>query len=404
MADMNTTQPMGEAREGWKPGARSLLLVTVDCLRADHTGFLGYERPTTPFLDSIAARGLVFHNAMAAGVPTYYSFPAIMASRYPLALGRDVIGIAPEEITLARTLQGTGYATGAFLAGNPYLSERFGYDAGFDTFEDFLDADIAPAHNPDASAANERWRSRLNRAVEKTCRKLGPFGPLYDELYFRYCQKVSSQAACSFDSLRRFPAAHVIVDRALEWLSGIGNAPFFLWLHFMDPHAPYYPPPEALELMGGTGGPSLARHLNSFWNRRDLSPRRLQRHRDGMLELYDAGIRWVDEQVRRLVCQLSELGLSRNCVMTVTADHGEEFLNHGGVFHSPSNVNEELSHVPLLLHVPGHAEPQHVTYPSVLLTLRQPCWTLWRYQCLQVFVDVAAGRACKACNPGKNRL
>ena len=63
---------------------RSLVLITVDCLRADHVGFMGYPRQVTPFLDSLAADSLVFESAIAGGAPTYYSFPAIMASRHPL--------------------------------------------------------------------------------------------------------------------------------------------------------------------------------------------------------------------------------------------------------------------------------------------------------------------------------
>ncbi len=72
-----------------------------------------------------------------AGAPTYFSFPAILASRYPLALGRDVLGIAPHESTLATVLHDAGYTTAAFLAGNPYLSRRYGYDQGFDTLSRF---------------------------------------------------------------------------------------------------------------------------------------------------------------------------------------------------------------------------------------------------------------------------
>ena len=66
---------------------RSLVLITVDCFRADHAGFLGYPRPTTPFLDSLASESLTFSNAIVAGAPTYFSFPAVMASRYPLEPG-----------------------------------------------------------------------------------------------------------------------------------------------------------------------------------------------------------------------------------------------------------------------------------------------------------------------------
>src|ERR1700722_3745659 len=117
---------------------KSIILVTVDCLRADHCGFMGYPCQTTPFLDCLAKESFVFPRAIVAGTPTYFSFPAILASRYPLALGREVLGIAPQEPTLATVLHDTGYATAAFLAGNPYLSPRFGYHLGFDTFQDFL--------------------------------------------------------------------------------------------------------------------------------------------------------------------------------------------------------------------------------------------------------------------------
>ncbi len=121
----------------------SIVLITVDCLRADHVGFMGYPRPTTPFLDSLAQESFVVPNAIVAGAPTYYSLPSILASRYPLALGRDVLGIGPNEPTLASTLKQAGYSTACFSAANPYISARFGYDRGFETFRDFL-ADEPP--------------------------------------------------------------------------------------------------------------------------------------------------------------------------------------------------------------------------------------------------------------------
>src|SRR5580693_7587726 len=107
---------------------KSVLLVTVDCLRADHCGFMGYNRPTTRFLDELAAQSFVFPAAIVAGVPTYYSLPAILASRYPLALGREVLGLGVQERNLASAFKGDGYATAFFGAANPYLSAQFGYD------------------------------------------------------------------------------------------------------------------------------------------------------------------------------------------------------------------------------------------------------------------------------------
>lgn len=329
-------------------GAQSLVLITVDCMRADHTGFLGYDRDTTPFLDSLAATSIVFSSAIVAGAPTYYSLPAIMASRYPLALGRDVVGIAPEELTIASVLNQLGYATGAFLAANPYLSPRFGYNAGFDTFRDFLDTEVDSSSNSSPSS-DHPLRGRLNEYLAKTCHSLGPIGSIYDELYFEYCQRAAGTDGVSFDSLRRFPAADVLIDQASLWLDGLSGSPFFLWLHFMDPHYPYYPQQESLRSLGSGLDASRARYLNSYWNRGDIGPNRLARHRNEVVSLYDAGIRAVDAQIGRFVDELQRRSLWENCTLAVTADHGEEFLEHGGRYHPPSKLMEELIHVPLLI-------------------------------------------------------
>jgi arylsulfatase A-like enzyme len=348
----------------------SIVLVTVDCLRADHVGFMGYERPTTPFLDSLASESDVFPTAIIAGAPTYYSLPAILASRYPLALGRDVIGIAPGEPTLASVLKNAGYATAGFSAANPYISLRFGYSQGFDTFRDFLDAEPGPIFDERESVpAGKGIVGRLNRKLQKINSLLGPLGIVYDELYFQYCQRVTPTPD-SFDSLRRFPAADAIVDHARTWLASIGGAPFFLWLHLMDPHAPYYPTETGLELMGhGPVTPFRARYLNSYWNRSDLGERGLLRHRERIIALYDAGIRWVDTQMARLVEAIRKLGQWDQCVFAFTADHGEEFLDHGGRFHPPMGLMEELIHVPLLVRASGKEKKEMAKMPFSLLHL-----------------------------------
>jgi len=332
---------------------KSLILVTVDCLRADHVGFMGYNRPTTPFLDTLSAESLVIPAAMVGGAPTYYSCPTILASRYPLALGRDQVGLAPGEATLATVMKSAGYATAAFCAGNPYLSPRFGYEQGFDIFEDFLAPDTNQPATPVLSA-DGRWVTNLNRKLEAASHSLGPVGAIYDELYFQYCQRWGTTPAESLDHLRRFPAADVLVNKSLGWLDSLGEAPFFLWLHFMDPHSPYYPKPSALESMGERNlTPTLSRYLNSYWNRSDLGPARLSRHRDEIVRLYDAGIRWVDTQLERLAAHLQKRNRWDDCLFTFTADHGEEFLDHDGRYHPPNHLMEELVHVPLLIRASG---------------------------------------------------
>ena len=349
-----------------KASRKSVVLVTIDSLRADHVGFHGYAAPTTPFLDSLAQAGTVFEAAVAAGAPTYYSLPSILASRYPLSLGRDIVGLAPGEETIASVLQRAGYATACFSAGNPYVSKRFGFDAGFDIFEDFLESS-APGSPVENSPC--RWTGKLNRQLARASRHLGPLGSVYDELYFQYCQRIADQTL-SLDALRPFPTADVIVDRATAWLNSVGPRRFFLWLHFMDPHSPYYPAGDALDnWCGRNKSPSELRYLNSYWNRSDLSPSRLSSKKKQIVTLYDAAIHWVDAQLSRLVGELKAQGHWQNCIFAATADHGEEFLDHDGRYHPPNRLTEELLHVPLLIRVPDAAKRRWVKSPFSLLHL-----------------------------------
>jgi uncharacterized sulfatase len=340
----------------------------VDCLRADHVGFGGYDQPTTPFLDGLARESFIFPAAIVAGAPTYYSFPAIFGGRAPLALGRDVLGLAPTENTLASAFKQAGYATAAFTAANPYISARFGYEQGFDTFRDFLDHELTDEEKLEARANG--WAGRVNRALYKLSRSHGTGARIYDELYFQYCQRWATPAAKSLESLRRFPSADVMLDLATSWLASVGQQPYFLWLHLMDCHSPYYPTDEALELMGCRGfSAGRARYLNSFWLRHDLGLHRLTRHRDDVVTLYNAGIRWMDTQMKRLVDALRRFHLWENSIFALTGDHGEEFLDHGGRYHPPSKLMEELIHVPLLLRVPGVVKKELPKSPFGLVEL-----------------------------------
>ncbi len=102
----------------------------------------------------------------------------------------------------------------------------------------------------------------------------------------------------------------------------------------------------------GDMGASEGRYLNSYWGRGDLTAKRLRKKRDEVIALYDAGVRWADEQIRRLTERLVDLNRWDQCTLAVTADHGEEFLEHEGRFHPPLRLSEELVHVPLLVRVP----------------------------------------------------
>ena len=156
-------------------GPRSLVLITVDCLRADRVAVSGDRSAITPFLDSLAGESFVFRNAYASGIPTYYSLPALLASRYPLALGRDVIGIAPGESTIATEFKDSGFQTAAFVAGNPYVSSADGYSAGFDTFRNFLST--ADTEFDEGHSSQQLLRGRGNRLLSKACHTLPGIAP-----------------------------------------------------------------------------------------------------------------------------------------------------------------------------------------------------------------------------------
>jgi arylsulfatase A-like enzyme len=143
------------------------------------------------------------------------------------------------------------------------------------------------------------------------------------------------------------------VEEACDWLAKVEPQPFFLWLHFMDPHAPYYPPAKALQAMGTEVTRARGRYLNEAWKRGDIGPARLRKYRDEIVSLYDAGIRSVDMQVARLAEFLRSRSIWDSTVVVATADHGEEFLDHGSVFHRPSRSYQEMLHVPLLIRMPG---------------------------------------------------
>lgn len=114
----------------------NVVLITIDCLRADHVGCLGYDRNTTPNIDQIAEEGVLFEQAIAQGGRTATSFPSILTSTYPLMFGHHKKITRPRK-TIAEVLKNHEFSTAGFHA-NPSLSRYFNYDRGFETFKDFV--------------------------------------------------------------------------------------------------------------------------------------------------------------------------------------------------------------------------------------------------------------------------
>lgn len=301
----------------------NVLLITIDSLRADHVGCFGYDRNTTPNIDSLAADGVVFENAFAHACSTRPSFPSILTSAYALMYG-GYEQVSDQQTVLAEPFDDEGYDTAGFHS-NLYIGADFGYDRGFDEFYD-------SKTDPDALA-------RLRQAVKD---RLDDDGVVYKTLASAF-DIAERQAGANIGSA--YVKADEITDLALDWATErSGGDPKFLWVHYMDVHHPYVPP---------------ARHQKAFRDdpideRRAIKLRRkmledpeevTDKEYDDIIDLYDAEIRFTDAEIRRLVDGIRESW--GETTIAVTADHGEEFREHGAFSHH-ATFHDEVIHVPLV--------------------------------------------------------
>jgi arylsulfatase A-like enzyme len=302
----------------------SVLLVTIDALRADHCGFLGYDGATTPFLDSLAAESLVFESAFAAGPGTPSSFASLFSSRYPLEFG-GYEGFSATRPSLPEHVARRGVTT-AGIHSNPYLSRHYGYDRGFDHFEDSFDEAAEPG------------------LLERVKTEAGALLSRHETLY-RLGRRLFLAA---FDGEKPYVDAARTTDRLLDWFADAPDRSF-AWAHYLDVHGPYHPPEEYLDRdLPASRVEALNDRLAAGDG--DLSGSELA----DLEALYDGELRYVDAELRRLFGTLEERGRLEDTAVVLTADHGEEFMDHGRLGHHP-RLYDELVHVPLLVWLPPGA-------------------------------------------------
>lgn len=270
------------------PERPNLVLLTVDTLRADHTTPYGYHRDTTPVLGRLAREGVVVDQAYAPMATTGPSHAALFTARYPLSLGyvRNGQRLDEAHTTLAERLHAAGYRTSAAVS-SFVLDKRLGFAQGFGTYD-------CRFERKRATATMERWEGLTVPA--------------------------------GFD--RR---ADETTDVALAWLARRGkDRPFFLWVHYFDPHQPYSPP---------------APYDHRFAEPGEAAPA-------DTVALYDGEIAFTDREMGRLLDAIEAEGLSARTLVVVTADHGEGLMQHGHMGHG-LHLYEEAVRVPLLLRWPG---------------------------------------------------
>jgi arylsulfatase A-like enzyme/tetratricopeptide (TPR) repeat protein len=271
-----------------------VVLLTLDTTRADRLGVMGHEQAQTAQLDALAAEGVVFERGYSSSSLTLPSHTTILSGLEPIEHGVHDNGVpVPAEgfDTLAERLARSGYDTGAFVSAF-ILDSRFGLDRGFAHYDDEI-----------------TWRP--------------------DPLSFLVPQRRGA----------------VTTDRALAWLDDRGRKPFFLWVHYYDPHAPRDPPPPFDQIEGP----------------------------------YDAEIAYMDAQIGRLLEGVRATGRGRPTLVIAVADHGESLGQHGEETHGTLAYDSTL-HVPLLVAGPGFPAAARSTsfartadvVPTVLAAVGEP--------------------------------
>jgi arylsulfatase A-like enzyme len=276
---------------GGEKHPRSVILISIDTLRADHLGCYGHPLPTSPNLDAFAAQGTVFDDAFAPSPWTLPSHVSLLTGLYPTRHGVRTTNrrLADAIPSLATLLAQQGFETGAIVNG-VIMRRQFGLAQGF------ADYQMVPSNQSRAGAASR------------------------------------------------------VTDAALRWLGDHRGRRVFLFLHYYDVHSDY----RSLARYERIFAPGPSRFDGSTAQLIDVRNGRIRIDEAGaayVARLYDAGIRQLDQELGRLFSRLRESGWLDDSAIVVTSDHGEEFLEHGSVLHGQSHY-QELLRVPLILRGP----------------------------------------------------
>lgn len=314
------------------PEAPNVLLLVMDNVRAASASLNGHDRPTTPNLDRLAARGVRFDEARSTAswtLPSHASmFTGQWHHRLSVSWDRPLDTSHP---TLAGYLGDHGYATAGFVGNIYYCNRRYGLDRGFAHYEDYYE-------NQTVSPYEILRSSSLGRCLL----------PLAG-----YPVRVGFA-----EDYHRKTAASLNRD-VLDWISNRRNGrPFFAFVNYYDAHAPCVIPDGAPERFGQCQRPEKERiaalkryqRLNANqWKPEDGEKSEVDREGVEVLrDSYESCISYVDDQIGRLVDELERKGILDNTLLIVTSDHGEHFNEHGFLGHGQSVYRREV-HVPLLI-------------------------------------------------------
>lgn len=317
------------------------LLITADALRQDHIGCYGYHRQTTPTIDAFAKENTRYNNAFANGTFTSSALPAILTGSLRKDSG-DALTIDQNLQILAPTIASELRKEGIFTKGiNTNLLFYVWYEKieGFDEFKHFV---------PTTKHSDQNKVSSLIQQVGKPVAEALGIKQKAQHMYdwFKNAEDIS---------LTAYHDAEAVTDRAINWLRQWEGDDFFLWIHYMDPHEPYgYFDSLRSSLVSGfsLGDEISPSEIEEIAKRAGEAPESVSnKEREFLLHLYDAYIGYLDDNVKRLFGELHDKNIYEQTQIFLTADHGEEFGEHGEYYHS-NRPYDELIHVPLLIKSP----------------------------------------------------
>jgi arylsulfatase A-like enzyme len=297
-----------------------IVLITVDTLRHDVVTTHNAETGLTTHMDRLARDGVAFVNTYTTSPWTLPAIASLMTGMSP-RVHRAVewsSSLPPRFQTLAEYLSDAGYRTGA--VGNSFF--------------------IAPHSNMDQGFHKYQWYP--TPAIKAQAFRAGLAHWLYSL------------------PLQYYASTEDMTDLAIAWMTEHAEEDFFFWIHYYDPHLPYTPPKEYLtDELKASGRGSV------FWNpqqvRGGLSGRTLE-ERNWTRSLYECEVRYVDDNIGRLLDSLEGLGIYDDALVVLTSDHGEEFWEHGGFGHGHTLYNEVLK-IPLFVKPPGSHNGGHIEAP-----------------------------------------
>jgi arylsulfatase A-like enzyme len=269
----------------------NILLIVLDTLRVDRLHHTGYGRETSPELDRFAQESTVFLNAVSPSTWTTPSHASMFTGAQVWQHGAGSwfrgFSLSDRWNTIAEIARAEGYTTAAFTEGGA-VGGRFGFSQGFEQYDD---------------------------------------GPVFEG--------------------PRSGTAKITLEKAWDWMARRAAAPFFMFVHTFEIHAPYCsPPPDGTAYVNPEAGSCCI-------DEDEITDDEIGARASS---LYDGGVRYTDRMLGAFLERMKTEGLLENTIVVITSDHGEEFGEHGAYGHS-THIFPEVCNVPLMVRMPGPARP-----------------------------------------------